>query len=490
MKFNWHRCSRVLFACALGLSLATAPVNAAQPAETGPATAPETGADAVAAVPKYTSVQRLSNDVTLAALSNGLTVIVQENHVAPVATVRCFVKNTGSIYEGKNLGAGLSHVLEHVAAGGSTFRRGEKEITKIIDSFGGATNAFTSNDMTVFFIDCPANDTMTAIDLVADSMQHIKFEPAEFERELKVVRRELADDEVDRQHMLWDMLSRTVYLVNPARYPVIGYLQVLNQTTNQTIMDFYHDRYVPNNQVFVVVGDIKTGEVLDQVAKQYAGTPRGRETYIALTDEPEQLSPRQAVREMDGANCDMVLAWPTVKLSHPDMYALDVAAYIIGEGESSRLVRSLKYDRQLVLSISTASETPDYVRGFFAATAVCRPQDQAKAAEAIIAEVYRLRDELVGAGRTGTSQKTKGHGNGPGPANGAGGRLEPGPRFSRRRRSAVRKSVRGKHPKSDGRTDPRRCPAVFRAPALQPGDDFPARRGAARDKEPGRRRQR
>ena len=332
---------------------------------------------------------------------------MQENHVAPVATVRCFVKNTGSVYEGKNLGAGLSHVLEHVAAGGSTFRRGEKEITKIIDSFGGATNAFTSNDMTVFFIDCPAKETMTAVDLVADSMQHVKFEPAEFERELKVVRRELADDEVDRQHMLWDMLSRTVYLVNPARYPVIGYLQVLNQTTNQTIMDFYHDRYVPNNQVFVVVGDIKTGEVLDQVAKQYAGTPRGRETYVALTDEPEQLTPRQGVREMDGADCDMVLAWPTVKLSHPDMYALDVAAYIIGEGESSRLVRSLKYERQLVLSISTASETPDYVRGFFAATAVCRPQDQAKAAEAIIAEVYRLRDQLVAPAELERAKKQK-----------------------------------------------------------------------------------
>ncbi len=290
--------------------------------------------------------------------------------MAPVATVRCFVKNTGSVYEGKNLGSGISHVLEHVVAGGTTFRRSEKEITKIIDSFGGATNAFTSNDMTVFFIDCPAKQTMTAIDLLADSMQHVKFEPAEFERELKVVRRELADDEVDRQHVLWDLLSRTVYMENPARYPVIGYLDVLNQTTNQTIMDFYHARYVPNNQVFVVVGDVNTGEVLDQVARQYAGTPRGDETYIALADEPGQLTPRQALREMDGATYDMILAWPTVKLSHPDMYALDVAAYILGEGESSRLVRHLKYDRQLVISISSASQTPDYVRGYFAVTAI------------------------------------------------------------------------------------------------------------------------
>jgi zinc protease len=396
MKNNWLKRSCALLVFALGLCLAAVPLK---PAETGPKSEP--------AVPKYTSLRRLPNEVTLAALANGLTVIVQENHVAPVATVRCFVKNTGSVYEGKNLGAGISHVLEHVAAGGSTFRRTEKEITKIIDSFGGATNAFTSNDMTVFFVDCPAKETMTAIDLVADSMQHVKFEPAEFERELKVVRRELADDEVDRQHVLMDTLDQTIYMVNPARYPVIGYLDVLNQTTNQTIMDFYHDRYVPNNQVFVVVGDIRTGEVLDQVAKQYAGTPRGRETYIALTDEPEQLTPRQAVREMDGATCDMVLAWPTVKLSHPDMYALDVAAYVIGEGESSRLVRDLKYERQLVLSVGTASQTPDYVRGYFAVTAVCQPPQQAKAVEEILREVYRLRDELVAPAELEKAKKQK-----------------------------------------------------------------------------------
>ena len=365
------------------------------------------GDEKTTAVPKYTSLRHLPNDITLATLSNGLTVIVQENHVAPVSTVRCFVRNTGSVYESKNLGSGISHVLEHVVAGGSTARRTEKEITKIVDSFGGATNAFTSNEMTVYFIDCPVKDTMEAIDLVADSMQHIKFEPAEFQRELKVVRRELADGEVDRQRMLWDMLSKTVYTTNPARHPIIGYLDVLNNTTNQTIMDFYHDRYVPNNQVFVVVGDIKTDEVLDQIAKQYAGTPRGNDTYIPLTDEPEQLAPREAVREMDGATCDMVLAWPTVKLSNPDMYALDVAAYIIGEGESSRLVRALKYDRQLVLAVSSASQTPDYVNGYFAVTAVCTPKQHPKAVEEILREVYRLRDELVSPAELEKAKKQK-----------------------------------------------------------------------------------
>ncbi len=210
--------------------------------------------------------------------------------MAPVATVRCFVKNTGSAYEGKNLGAGLSHVLEHVVAGGTTTHRTKEEIEKIVNTFGGATNAFTSTDMTTFFIDCPAKNTPTAIELVADSMQHVAFEPEEFAQELKVVRRELADGEVDRRHVLAKMLQQTVYTTHPARHPIIGYLEVLNRTTNQTIIDFYHERYVPNNQVFVVVGDVNTQAVLDAVAKNYAGTPRGRETYVAFEDEPKQLS--------------------------------------------------------------------------------------------------------------------------------------------------------------------------------------------------------
>ncbi len=356
---------------------------------------------------QYTNVRRLPNEVTLATLSNGLTVIVQENHAAPVATVRCFVKNTGSAYEGKNLGAGLSHVLEHVVAGGTTVHRSEKEIEKIIDSFGGATNAFTSSDMTVFFIDCPAKNTLKAVELLADSMQYMKFEPSEFNRELKVVRRELADNEVERQHVLWTLLQQTVYTKHPVRHPVVGYLEVLNRTTNQTIIDFYHERYVPNNQVFVVVGDVKTQAVLDELAKQFAGTPHGRETYLPMEDEPEQLSPREAIREMDGATYDVVLAWPTVKLSSPDLFALDVAASILGDGESSRLTQRLRNEEQTVLGVSAISDTPHDVAGMFAVMAASRPETWQKAAEGILREVYRLRDELVGPEELAKAKRQK-----------------------------------------------------------------------------------
>ena len=366
-------------------------------------------AEQQAPAPHYTSVRHLDENVTLAKLDNGLTVIVQENHTAPVATVRCYVKNTGGAFEGKYLGAGLSHVLEHVVAGGTTTHRGEKEIEKIIASFGGATNAYTTSDHTTFFIDCPARNVMTSIELVADSMQHITFETKEFERELKVVRRELADDEDDRGHVLADQLDLTVYAVHPVRHPVIGFLQVLNGTTNQTIIDFYHERYVPNNQIFVVVGDVKTQDVLDHVAKQWVGTPRGRETFIALPEEPEQVSSRESVREMDGTVYDFALAWPTVTLSNRDMYALDLAAYILGQGESSRLVRRLKYETPtpLVLGVGATSNTPHFVRGYFAVTGESNPDTWQAAEKEILRMVAQLRDEEVSPAELARAKKQK-----------------------------------------------------------------------------------
>jgi len=367
----------------------------------------EPGAQPAPKPPAYSSIRALPKAVTLATHRNGLTVIVQENHVAPVATVRCYVKNTGSAFEGRYLGAGVSHVLEHVVSGGTTTRRTEDEIEKIIDRFGGAKNAFTSTGMTAFFIDCPAKHTMMCIDLMSDSMQHVAFEPSEFERELKVVRQELSDGEVSRRRVQFKLLGQTVYTEHPARHPVIGYIDVLNATTNESIIDFYRQRYVPNNQVFVVVGDVQTQAVLDEIDRHWADTRRGRETMVVMPDEPLQLAPRETVREMDGSTYDVALAWPTVKLSHPDLYALDVAAYILATGDSSRLVRSLKYDKQLVLSVMSASNTPSYVDGWFGIFAAATAQHWQAATDEILAEVYRLRDELVSPEELKKAKKQK-----------------------------------------------------------------------------------
>ncbi|MCL2624183.1 MAG: insulinase family protein, partial [Planctomycetaceae bacterium] len=190
-------------------------------------------------VPEITDRTEYPGGVTVAKLTNGLTVIVQTasfgrstgTHSSEVVTVRCFVKNTGSSYETQWLGSGVSHLLEHIVAGGSTTKRSEKEIEKLVDKMGGATNAFTSNDATCYYIDTIASHLPLAIELVAESVQYAAFEPSEFDREHKVVMQELLDGEANRGRVLWKMLSETVYLEHPMRHPIIGYSDVLAKLT-------------------------------------------------------------------------------------------------------------------------------------------------------------------------------------------------------------------------------------------------------------------
>ena len=244
---------------------------------------------------QYSSVRHLPESVTLAQLDNGLTVIVQENHVAPVATVRCYVKNTGGSYEGRYLGAGLSHVLEHTVAGGTTTHRSEKEIERIVNSLrrGDQRLHHQVHDRLLHRLPGPQH-ALTAVELVADSMQHVTFEPKEFERELQVVRRELADGEVDREQVLGKLLDETVYTPEPG--PLSGDRLPGGPQPHQQAGDF---RLLPRalraQQPGVRGGGRRedAGRCWTQVARQWTGTPRGYETCVALPDEPEPArSPR------------------------------------------------------------------------------------------------------------------------------------------------------------------------------------------------------
>lgn len=353
------------------------------------------------------SRQSYPNDITVAKLGNGLTVIIQENHTAPVATVRCYVKNTGSINETKYLGAGLSHVLEHVVAGGSTTKRSEEEIRKLIDTFGGITNAYTSLDVTAYFIDCPVRNVETCIELIADQMQYAAFVPEEFSRELEVIQRELADGEANRNRVMWKMIQETFYQENPGHLPIIGYLDVLRQTKREQIIDFYRSRYIPNNMVFVVVGAVETEAVLNQVAQEFANTPRGFDSEVLLQTEPAQIAPRQAVREMDGTTTDICLTFPTVDLYHKDLYALDLLSYILSAGESSPMVRDMQYEKSLVLGLTTSSYTPTYAHGYFSVRMSVEPKNEAEAVKTALDHLYRLQNEMVSETELARAKKQK-----------------------------------------------------------------------------------
>ena len=339
--------------------------------------------------------ETLQQGLTMAKLSNGLTIFIKENHISPNATVRCFVQNTGSMYETGHLGAGLSHVLEHVVSGGSTITRTEAEINEIVNSMGGVFNAYTSNNITAYYIDSPSKDVNKAIDILADKMQRCAFIPSEFERELRVVQQELRDGEVSRRHVLARMAFEIYFRNHPASLPIAGYLDVLQRTTIEDVISFYKQRYIPNNQVFVVVGDVNTDEILELIRKNYEGTPRGKMNEIVIPQIKQQVSPRMAVKEMDGTTYDVLFFWPTVSVDSPDVYPLGILDYVLSAGDSSLLVKKYCMDNPLALSIMSASFTPNYAPGWFSIKMSLTEENYPSVVDQVVADVYKMRDELM-----------------------------------------------------------------------------------------------
>src|SRR5919204_3076049 len=204
-------------------------------------------------------------------LPNGLTIIVQEDHSAPVASVQAWCA-TGSIDEDQHLGAGLSHILEHMLFKG-TKTRGKNEIAQKIQDVGGYINAYTSFDRTVFWIDVPKQGVATALDVLADAMMNSTLPAREYAKEQEVIRREFAMGMDDPDRTVTLLLFSTAYQRHPYRFPVIGELEIYNQLSQEQVMQYYKTRYVPNNLTFVVVGDVNPEKVRQQLAELFKSYP-------------------------------------------------------------------------------------------------------------------------------------------------------------------------------------------------------------------------
>ena len=339
--------------------------------------------------------QDLEDGVTLVRLANGLTLIVRENHTAPVATVRAYVRNTGSVYEGRYLGAGISHLVEHLVSGGTTPKYTEQQKEKELDAIGGATNAFTSRRMTAYYIDCASRHVPRCIHLLADQMQNCTIPDNEFKREKGVVIEELKKGHAERSRVMWALQAQLVYRVHPARHPIIGYLDPLVRLTRQDVVDFYHSRYRPENIVMVVVGDVAAEPVIKQVTREFAGFRRRAAQPIVLPAEPSQVHARRVVKEVDGRMADLSVMYRTVDLFHPDLYPLDLLAFIVSRGDSTRLPRRLKFEKRLVVDVHAYSLTPRDVAGYFCVRAKCAPGKLSAAESAIIHEMQNLWREPV-----------------------------------------------------------------------------------------------
>ena len=233
----------------------------------------------------------LSHSAQLFVLPNGLTVIVQEDHSAPVASVQAWIE-TGSIHEERHLGAGVSHLLEHMLFKG-TPTRSPSEIAQSVQNVGGYINAYTSFDRTVYWIDAPAKGVPVALELLADAVQNSLLPGDEFIKEQEVIRREFAMGADDPDRVASLALFAAAYREHPYRHPVIGHLEMFNALTRDDVMAYYRTRYAPNNAFFVVAGDVDADRVRDAIAGHFAHTASRALPPVFVPVEPIQVGRRE-----------------------------------------------------------------------------------------------------------------------------------------------------------------------------------------------------
>jgi zinc protease len=319
-------------------------------------------------------------------LPNGLTVLLQSDQSAPIASVQVWVK-TGSIHEGTQLGAGLSHFLEHMVFKGTT-RRAGRELSLTIQAHGGHINAYTTFDRTVYYVDLPAEHTGVAIDVLADAVLHSTLPAEEVAREREVILREIDMGQDDPDHRLGEILFATAFREHGYRHPIIGYREVFSALTRDDLLAYYRARYVPNNLVVVVAGAFDPAATRTAIVEHFGGTPRARLAPVPLPDEPPQLARRTRHLFEDVQLTRVEIGWQIPGLAHPDAPALDVLATILGGGDSSVLWQAVREKARLVHGIDAQSWNPG-TAGLFLISLTCAAGKREAASAAVERELLR-----------------------------------------------------------------------------------------------------
>ncbi len=339
-------------------------------------------------------------------LKNGLTLLIHQQPGAEVVSAQVFVR-AGSALEGKYLKAGLSHYLEHVVAGGSTSSFTEDQAKERILAMGASTNAYTSYDRTVYYIDTGAGHWKDALDLLLSYVSENVIDPKEVVREKKVIQQEMKLGESNPNTELWKLFVQTAYKSNPVRYPVIGYEGVFVQKSRDDLADYYHQRYQPENVIVALSGNVQAAEVLQFVAEKTKNFVARTSDPVVLPEEPLQDNPRWEEKEVPIVRLvEAMIGFPSVSAYEKDNFALDVLAHVMGEGETCRLHCRLKEDQNKVLSISASNWTPSFVRGQFIISVALSPSQWPSALKDIQDEIESFRTSLVSAEELNNAKKT------------------------------------------------------------------------------------
>jgi zinc protease len=315
-------------------------------------------------------------------LENGLTILVQPDFTAPVVSLQYWCA-TGSIHEGRWLGAGLSHLLEHLMFKG-TPTRGNSEMAQQIHDLGGHLNAYTSFDRTVYHVDLPSDHALAALDILSDSIFNSTIPAEEYDKEMEVIRREFAMGRDNPDSEIGRLIFRTAFARHPYRHPVIGHLDLFNQVTREDVLRYYHERYAPQNLTLIVCGAIEPAAVFKYAEESLAKYPRRPMDTVYLPDEPVQMQPRALRQEFPTQLTRLALAFPIFGSDHPDTPALDLLATLAGGGRSSRLNQACVEKLGLAEQLEAFAYAPAG-HGLWGVEARCAPDKE----PALLTEIRR-----------------------------------------------------------------------------------------------------
>lgn len=297
-------------------------------------------------------------------LPNGLEILVIPGASSPVVSVQAWVR-AGSVHEEEFLGAGISHLLEHLVFKG-TRSFGIGEAARAVQQAGGYLNAYTSFERTVYWVEAPSESLATALDVTGDLVFHPVLPEEEFEREKEVIRREIAMGKDEPRRVFSEELFATAFREHPCRHPVIGYLGAFNRLTLADVRAYHARHYVPNNVFFVIAGDVDADEAVNMVRERFGElAPSGRHTPV-LPVEPALSGPREKTVHFTTDLARLQMAWHVPAHGHADIPALDVLARILGGGESSRLFRRLREEQELAHEVGAGIYSPGFAGLFYA----------------------------------------------------------------------------------------------------------------------------
>ncbi|MGE3075343.1 MAG: M16 family metallopeptidase [Dehalococcoidia bacterium] len=331
-------------------------------------------------------------------LPNGLRIVTEEMPHTRSATVSMYV-GAGSRYE-RDEEAGLSHFLEHMLFKGASRRPTAREISEAIESVGGTHNAATDREVTVYYAKVPHTAALETIDILADMIRAPIMDPAELEKERSVILEELASVEDSPGELASILIDETLWPEQPLGRNVGGTPESVTALPISAVNAYMRAQYVPENTVLAVAGNVSHRAVVEAATRWLGDVPKQAPGawYPVISRDGV---PRLAVREKDTEQAHICIAYPSVSLSDPNRYAVDLLSTVLGEGMSSRLFLELREERALVYDVhSYPSEFRD--TGSFTIYAGCDPSNARVTVEAVLEETRAMlkglpKEELLKA---------------------------------------------------------------------------------------------